>query len=162
MSQDGHAPGSIIPELPCGCPVYRGARSRRWFDEEGRPKRTAFLRRKIDTDGLSVALIDWFPQDESDLAAHIDSCTGLRECHGLLSMLAGRIRNLGLDVVPDKVEVGHASITGVPYNDGPEADPPQALLWAGRLQGLCWWVRWYRRPAEEWLPIEKPLVRDTP
>lgn len=73
----------------------------------------AFIRRpKKDVDGLSVNLASACTID--------DVCGNLDPCHGVISLHTGRIRDIGLNVEQDTPR--HANITGVPYQEGAEAN----------------------------------------
>jgi len=130
--------------LPCSCPVYRAVTKRAWIDPTtGRLLPAAFVRRTgRDTDGLSVCLFEGFPSDPDELRRHIDAVTHLH-CHALASLIAGHVRNLGLDVVADSPT--HASITVLPYDD----DIAESRHRAVQLARLCW-MRWHRRRQEGW------------
>lgn len=61
---------------------------------------------------------------------------GFDKCYGVASLHVGRVRNLGLDVVPD--EPHHASIVGLPH---PNDDPAKAEHMASLLRAqarLVW------------------------
>lgn len=79
----------------------------------------AFLRRERpkDPDGVSVGC-RCTPEEAQ---------ARLRKSYGVLSLHVGRLRDIGLDVVPDEPQ--HANITNLPY---PQDDP----VTAERLAGL--------------------------
>jgi hypothetical protein len=56
------------------------------------------------------------PKDEVGLSVDLQSacsCAGTqRDCYGVVSLHVGRVRDLGLDVVPDSPP--HGNITGLP------------------------------------------------
>ena len=111
-----------------------------------------FLRvRRKDDDGISMALIDWFPDCPAELEEHINAATGLT-CHGLLSLLTGHVRDLRLDVVADSAT--HANITGLPFRDDDEVEAERLaddLLAIARL-------RWCRRRKDHWPEPSHPLI----
>ena len=94
-----------------------------WINADtGEVKADAFLRRPKpkDPDGLSVAIA---ARRSPSQASRV-----LTNCGGVVSVHVGRVRNLGLDVVPDSED--HANITGLPY---PEDDRDTAEWLAGKL-----------------------------
>lgn len=101
MSTPTSEEASPPANLPCGFIVYRAIR-RGWVVEHtGELATIAFIRRLSDTDGLSVNTV---------------SVEGARNttqrCFAVVSLHVGRVRNLGLDVVPDQPD--HANITNLP------------------------------------------------
>jgi hypothetical protein len=101
MSTFTFGENSPLAKLPCGFIVYRAIR-RRWVVEHtGELATIAFIRRPNDTDGLSV---------------NTESVEGARnttqKCFAVVSLHVGRVRNIGLDVIPD--EPNHANITNLP------------------------------------------------
>jgi hypothetical protein len=120
--------------LSCSAVVFRGMRSSAWRDKQTNSvKPEAFLRRPSPSDqgGLSVSAIG---------AEH--ACSHLNKHYGACSLLVGRVRDLGLDVLPD--EDGHANITGVPYK---EDDLAGAERLAGALAKLARYVPVSATPA---------------
>jgi len=68
-----------------------------------------------------------------------DQCAGqFNKCYGVASLHVGRVRNLGLNVLPD--DAHHANIVGVPH---PDRDPAEAERFARRLQAQARLV-WYK------------------
>jgi len=92
----------FLEALPCSTIVYRTlTRSRDLRD--GLPTSEAFLRRARDTEGLSV---------DYDVAVPDGCGRGLSKKRAVVSLHVGRIRDSGLDVIPD--EIDHANIIGLP------------------------------------------------
>lgn len=111
-----------IEPLACGSIVYRVLLKKRWLNEDtGDVDAGAYLLREKEKDsGLSVFIATAVsPQECAD---RFDRCFGVASLH------VGRIRDIGLDVVPDKVN--HACITGLPYR---EYNPAAAQRLAGLL-----------------------------
>jgi hypothetical protein len=101
-------------ELPCDCIVYRAILRRNWVDKDTkRLSSAAFIRRPVDVDGLSVNIAGTCTPEQC--------MAQFRSCFGLATLHVGRVRDLGLDVVPDSPD--HACITGVPYQ---HEDPAEA------------------------------------
>lgn len=102
--------------------VYRALLRKRWIDQDtGKVKADAyFLREKEKNTGLSVSIA---------LTCSPQQCAKkFLECFGVASLNVGRIRDIGLDVVPDSLN--HANITGLPYR---EDDRDGAERFAGLL-----------------------------
>lgn len=108
--------------MPCSAIVYRALLRRQWIDEETEKiERSAyFLRKNKNEQGLSVRIASACTPQR--FAAQF------RNCYGVVSLHVGRIRDLGLDVVPDSPS--HAQIVGLPYreDDRPKADRLARLL----------------------------------
>jgi hypothetical protein len=106
--------------LACSAIVFRAMARKNWIDRVSqRVLPAAFIRRPppADEDGLSVNV-------ESP-----ESCaSALRECFGVASLHAGRVRDMGLDVVVDAPP--HANITGLPRqtDDRTQAERLASLL----------------------------------
>jgi hypothetical protein len=99
-----------LTQLPYGCAqiVYRAQIFEDWV-KNGRVKHQAFTRLRKDTVGLSVG-----PTPE-------DSRAGLSNpIFGYISLHVGRVRSIGLDVVPDSPT--HGNITGVPFREVDHAE----------------------------------------
>ncbi len=97
--------------LPCSVLLYRGARSSNWLNpDEDQFLPIAFKLRHSEND-LSV--------DIMSLCSEEETMAGLNKCHGLATLHTGRIRDLGLDVVPDALinNPAHAKIIGLPSQD---------------------------------------------
>jgi hypothetical protein len=98
-------PQAALPTLECSAIVYRAAR-KRWVQRTESADTVlpeAFLLRPQET-GLSVCLAaSLSPQQCATL---------LTGCKSVLSLHVGRVRNIGLEVVPDSAE--HAEIHGLP------------------------------------------------
>jgi hypothetical protein len=88
--------------LPCEKTVYRAIR-KSWLDKETKSVLPiAFMRRLPPNDELGISVDTESPQ----------SCAlALSNCH-VASLRVGRIRDLGLNVIPN--EPKHANITGLP------------------------------------------------
>jgi hypothetical protein len=97
-AQAPHPPGTL-PPYECSQIVYRALIYPQWL-RSGEVKRPAFYRRE-DEQGISV-----FPSPKY-ASLHL---TG--DIFGFVSLHVGRLRNHGLDVVPDQPT--HAEIIGVP------------------------------------------------
>lgn len=101
--------------LPCSAIVYRALLRKQWIDEDtGTVKaRAYFLRQEKNEQGLSVRIAS---------ACSPKQCAArFTNCYGVASLHVGRIRDLGLNVVPDSPS--HANIIGLPYK---EDDPATA------------------------------------
>jgi len=124
--------------LPCSVLLYRGARSSTWLNpDEDQFLPVAFLRRPSEND-LSVDIVALRSQEEAK--------TGLDPCHGLATLHTGRIRDLGLDVIPDALadNPAHAKIVGLPAQ---AADLAQAQFFATQLARQSR-VVWRRKPRQ--------------
>ncbi len=122
MREKSYGSASEFEPLPCSAIVYRTLLRKQWIDEDtGRVKADAyFLRKSKNEQGLSVNIAR---------ACSPEQCAALfNKCYGVASLNVGRIRDLGLDVMPDSPS--HANITGVPYR---EDDPAMAERLAGLL-----------------------------
>jgi hypothetical protein len=108
-------------ELPCATIVLRSIRNSGCLNLEAQIVLTgAFMRRPKPRDeaGLSV-----------DLGCTPDeSFNKPRKCYGVVSLHVGRIRDLGLNVIPNRVD--HGNIVGTPYK---EDDEVRAEWFASRL-----------------------------
>jgi hypothetical protein len=121
----------LYNNLPCSAILYRGMRSKKWIDREKEVVLpAAFLRRPIDTDGLSTNLASACTID--------DARSKLNPCHGVVSLHTGHIRDIGLDVEQDSPD--HANIIGVPLLDEDDVE-------AERLAGLL-----AKQSRIQWLP----------
>jgi hypothetical protein len=94
-----------VDPLPCSTIVYRTITRRRDF-QGGRPLANAFLLRPTDTDGLSV---DYNVAVPDGCAPHLSGRKAVVSLH------VGRLRDLGLDVVPDSPT--HANVVGLSRRD---------------------------------------------
>jgi hypothetical protein len=114
--------GSVYPPLPCNAIVYRTLIKKRWINEDtGEVLADAFFRRKDgDTVGVSVNIATALTPAE---------CTSrFKKCNAVASLHVGRVRDLGLDIIQDKLT--HANIMNLPYR---EDDLPKAEKLAGLL-----------------------------
>jgi hypothetical protein len=94
------------PTLSCSQIVYRTITRARDFGSDCLPIAGAFLRRRSDTDGISVDYDVDVP----------DGCgVDLSGKKAVVSLHVGWLRDLTLDVVPDSIS--HAVITNAPYFD---------------------------------------------
>ena len=94
--------------LDCQLIVNRALLKKGWIDKTSNPVKimpAAFFRRPRpqDQDGISVA-------HSCDVEEYLN---GFNSKFGAASLHVGRIRNIGIDVVPDAP--GHAAISGIPY-----------------------------------------------
>jgi len=115
-------------KLECHGIVLRAVIRRSDVDQDsGRILARAFLLRQNEQ-GLSVNY-ECTPQE---------CAAQFKKCHGVASLHVGRVRNLGLDVVPD--EPHHANILGLPHRDD---DPATAERMARLLlaQARLVWQR---------------------
>ena len=95
--------------LECSVIVFRAiTRATSHNANTGGATPDAFLRRPRDIDGLSVD----FNCDPRECGRDL---SGVR---AVVSLHVGRVRNLGLDIMPD--EPTHALIVGVPFRDTEE------------------------------------------
>jgi hypothetical protein len=112
-----------LPVLPCTSIVYRAILRKAWIDQDtGQVQSAAFMRRSSDVDGLSVSI--------AAACSPAECMAQFRACFGVATLHVGRIRDLGLDVVPDSPD--HAYITGLPLQDD---DPLNAERLARLLAG---------------------------
>ena len=111
-----------LEPLPCSAIVYRALLRKRWIDQDtGKVKADAyFLREKEKNVGLSVSI--------ARTCSPQQCAKKFYQCFGVASLNVGRIRDIGLDVVPDSLN--HANITGLPYR---EDDRDGAERFAGLL-----------------------------
>jgi len=105
--------------LQCRDIVLRALIRARHFDRVNRRILAAAFMLRENEEGLSVSY-DSTPQQ---------CAAGFNKCHGVASLHVGRIRDLGLDVIPD--EPRHANIVGLPHR---EHDPAEAERFARQLQ----------------------------
>lgn len=104
-----------LPPIECGDIVYRAlSLSSDRNPETGEAITAAFIRRPAprDSKGLSIN-------------HHCDSehCRkSLNKCYGVVSLHAGNVRSLGLDLIPDDplIDPHHGNITGLPYKEDDE------------------------------------------
>ena len=121
-----------LEPLPSGAIVYRALLRKQWIDQDtGKVKADAyFLREKEKNIGLSVSI--------ARTCSPQRCAKKFSKCFGVASLNVGRIRDIGLDVVPDSLN--HANITGLPYR---EDDRDRAERFAGLLA---------RRSCVVWTP----------
>jgi hypothetical protein len=116
-------PAPALPPYECSQIVYRAATGSDWIASDGRVKKQAFYpRRNHDPNGLSCA------PTQADCRRHLQ-----RPTHGTISLHVGRVRNLGLDVVPS--DPTHANITGIPQREG--NDRARATYLASKLAEIA-------------------------
>jgi len=116
MSANTSPDTNDYPPLPSSTTVYRAASNTKHLTEDRRKATPeAFYRRlptpenpQRDRKGLSVGLTP--------------EATGicLTRVRGIIALVVGEVRNLGLDVLQDKPT--HANITGLPYRDPTDLD----------------------------------------
>jgi len=99
---------STLSPIPCGEILYRLLTKASWLPQDGGVAAAAFYRRS-DEDGISVFIASACPLEEAR--------TLLARVKGIATLHTGRIRDLGLDVVPDPEDRRHAEIVGVPLSD---------------------------------------------
>lgn len=95
--------------LPCSSIVYRALLKKRWINEDtGDVKADAFFLKEKDLpSGLSVNIAATCPPEQC--------AASFNKCSAVVSLHVGRVRDLGLDVVPDSET--HANITGLPHGE---------------------------------------------
>jgi hypothetical protein len=100
-------PAVQVPALECTDIVLRALRASSWVDN----LHEAFLLRAGERDtGISVSY-----------NCSPDVCRNtLQKSYGVVSLHVGKVRTLGLDVVPD--ELSHANITGLPSKEDNPAE----------------------------------------
>ena len=80
-------------------------------------------------------------EDEESLSVSYD-CTpqvcaaGFKKCYGVASLHVGRVRDLGLDVIPD--EPNHASIVGLPHKEYNQVEAEHFASQLRRQARLVW------------------------
>jgi hypothetical protein len=130
MPRDAQLP-QPLPPYDCAQIVYRAIPRSDWLDESGDPTIDNYLRRERDVDGLSVS------SSLADCKANFQ-----RPIYGVMSLHVGKVRDLGLEIIPD--EPSHAAI-----NDGERRLPfrneneIEALNLADELLQLS-------RPVPDW------------
>lgn len=119
---------NAVDSLPCSTIVYRTITRASDFDkDQGRALANAFHRRQRDLDGVSV---DYgLPPSECGL-----QLAGRR---AVVSLHVGRVRNIGLDVVPNHVP-NHANIVGMPFREH-DSDRAEKLAKALATQARVAW-----------------------
>lgn len=98
---------SLTP-IPCDAILYRLLTKSLWIDPDGGVLPAAFYRRP-DEEGMSVFIAAICPLEEAK--------TLLNTVKGIATLHTGHIRDLGLEVIPDPIDVRHAEIIGVPLRD---------------------------------------------
>ena len=110
--------------LDCVDIVFRAViRTKHWSRDTRRPLAAAFLLRTSPNgtrEGALSVSYDCSPQECAD---------DFNKCYGVASLHVGRVRNLGLDVIPD--EPNHANVTGLPH---PADNPAEAERFARELR----------------------------
>jgi hypothetical protein len=106
-----------MEHIPSCTIVFRAIR-KRWLDQGQQIQSAAFMLRIDDTGKPETGL-------SLDTASAKSCASVLKKC-AVASLHVGRIRSLGLDVVPD--EPGHANILGMP-------DDPDKIAEAEHLAG---------------------------
>ncbi len=97
--------------IPCDAILYRLLTKSLWIDPDGGVAPAAFYRRP-DEEGMSVFIAAVCPLDEAK--------TILNKVGGIVTLHTGRVRDLGLQVVSDPVDVRHAEIIGALLRDDDE------------------------------------------
>lgn len=114
--------------LPCHFLVYRMIPSDAgWLEEDGTLDPAVFYRRRIDTDGVSLA---------TAIRAGIEVMKKFgRPVEGALSLHVGWVRKIDkLDVTRKRPTDTHAIIEGLPYS---HVDPKEAENLANQLLGIA-------------------------
>jgi len=115
--------------LDCQDIVLRAVLRSAYIDRENnRVRSDAFMLRPLpkDEDGLSVSF-DCEPAQ---------SASQFKKCYGVASLHVGRIRDLGLDVVPD--DVTHANVTGLLRSDDNPAEAEHFASQLAKQARLVW------------------------
>ncbi|SRR5712692_136880 len=113
----------VLEQYSCSQIVYRAATGSDWIRQNGKVRKQAFYRRQNhDPNGLSCA------PTQADCTLHLD-----RPTHGTITLHVGRVRDLGLDVIP--TDPTHANIVGVPYREGD--DKARATFLASKLAEIA-------------------------
>jgi hypothetical protein len=95
-----------LPPYECAQIVYRAIIKEDWIRPGGRKvRKQAFYRFNIDTDGLSV---NPTPKDAFNYFTR-------EQVFGFVSLHVGRLRDHGLDVIPNRAD--HANIVEIPTRD---------------------------------------------
>jgi hypothetical protein len=96
-------------KLPDDAIVYWVLLRKTWIDKDtGMIQPDAFfLRKNKNEQGISVNIAKVYSPEQS--AARFTNC------YGVISLVVGNIRSLGLDVVRDSIS--HANIVGLPYRE---------------------------------------------
>jgi hypothetical protein len=114
MTEQSASNAAQFEPLPCSAIVYRALFKKGWINEDtGGVKADAFFLRERDLpSGLSVNIAATCSPQQC--AANFDGCSAVASLH------VGRVRDLGLDVVPDSKT--HANIKGLPYREDNRAE----------------------------------------
>lgn len=105
-----------LNSIPCNWIVYRIIK-RRWLDPDfpGRIKSDAFFRRNpADRDGLSVFRASEYTPEYS--------AKQLQGCKHVASLHVGRLRDLGLEVIPDPEDQTKLLISNLPFENPRDAN----------------------------------------
>src|SRR5438067_179712 len=102
---EAHSQPASFSPLPCATLVYRLARSKAWIDKDTGEFLPAAFELRPDETGLSVEIDDGRALEEIIASVPIRS-------HGAVTLHVGRVRDIGLDVIPDSQT--HAEITRLP------------------------------------------------
>lgn len=113
-----------LPEITCQTIVYRAITSASKIDAEtGRVLRNVFFRKfKTNEQGVSVFM-------------RPEACTAALTCHAVVSLNAGFVYSLGLNIECDKPD--HANILGLPFDNEPDT---HGVRKAGQLAKHCRYV----------------------
>ena len=106
MTEKSSENAAEFEPLLCSAIVYRALLRKRWIDRDtNRVTSSAYILRKEQSEsGLSVRIARNCTPEQC--------AAKFRNCYGVASLHVGRIRDLGLDVVPDSPS--HAQILGLP------------------------------------------------
>lgn len=97
--------------IQCNAILYRLLTKSLWIDLDGGIALDAFYRR-ADEEGISVFVAAMCSLDEAK--------SMLNRVKGIATLHAGRVRAIGLEVVPDPDDEQHAEIMGLPLRDDDE------------------------------------------
>ena len=134
---------------PCATILYRQVRRKEWFDpdDESKVMAEAFMRRRArtrpdgtidegDADGLSV-----YDSFRITRQACVEDC---QSCHGLVTLHVGTLRDLGLTVVRDPLDVRKILVIDLPFSN-PGDERQEALLEAVAASArIAMRLRWQR------------------
>jgi len=106
---DTPADTDTIPEpIPCSEVLYRLLTKASWLSQDGDVALAAFYRRDVD-DNISVF--------KSSTCSLEEAQTKMRGVKAIVTLHAGRVRDIGLYVVADLDDPQHAEILGIPLEE---------------------------------------------
>ena len=130
MNENFHDRADAVESLPCSAIVYRALLRKQWLDEIRNEVNVPayLLRKRRNEQGLSVNIAS---------ACTPEQCAArFRNCYGVASLHVGRIRDLGLNVVPDSSS--HAQIVGLPYREDEPDRAGQLALLLAKQSRIVW------------------------